>query len=246
VLPVWLLDWLPNAKLLTFIAFFLALVLFERLIAARPFAGWPRWGGNVGLGAVNAVMAVLLPFGPVIAAAWANAHGIGLAPLVDAPAWLEAAIILLVLDLVIYAQHRAFHQLRWLWPLHRYHHRDAAIDLSTGVRFNPAEILLSLVIKSAAVIALGAPVWLVLLFESLLTVMSLFSHSNIALPGWIDTPLRRVLVTPAYHLVHHGAQGDDMNRNFSSGLAIWDHLFGSYQQHLTSPVLGLRASETRI
>jgi len=134
-----------------------------------------------------------------------------------------------VLDAIIYFQHRLFHAVPALWRLHRMHHADLDFDVTTALRFHPVEILLSMVIKLAAVVALGAPPVAVLLFEVLLNASAMFNHANLRLPRWLDAPLRLVLVTPDMHRVHHSAIRVETDSNYGFSLACWDRLFGTYR-----------------
>lgn len=189
-----------------------------------------RWPANLGIAALNTVMLRLVAPGAAVGVAlWAAEAGIGLFNLVVVPNWLAVAACVLALDLLIYGQHVAFHKIAPLWRLHRMHHADLDIDVTTGARFHPVEILLSLGIKLAAVLALGAPPLSVLLFEVLLNATSMFNHANLALPSWLDRMLRLVLVTPDMHRVHHSWHRDETDSNFGFSLPWWDRLFGTYR-----------------
>ncbi|MGC3833834.1 sterol desaturase family protein [Moritella viscosa] len=140
-----------------------------------------------------------------------------------------------MLDAAIYFQHRLFHRVPALWRLHRMHHSDLDIDVTTAIRFHPIEIILSMLIKIAVIITLGVPVIAVVLFELLLNLTAMFNHSNIRLPAKIDRYMRNILVTPDMHRVHHSVNGHETNHNFGFCLPWWDHLFDSYQ---AQPKLG--------
>ncbi|MDQ6986571.1 MAG: sterol desaturase family protein, partial [Mariprofundaceae bacterium] len=145
--------------------------------------------------------------------------------------WGALALVVvsvLLLDLLIYAQHVLFHAVPVLWRLHKVHHADQEIDVSTGLRFHPIEILLSMLIKMAAVALIGAPVAAVFLFEIILNGMAMFNHSNVRLPLKLDIWLRRLLVTPDMHRVHHSVHQRETNSNYGFNLSIWDRLFGTY------------------
>jgi sterol desaturase/sphingolipid hydroxylase (fatty acid hydroxylase superfamily) len=208
---------------------FVAFALLEGLAPALP-ANRRRWPLNLALGLGNALLGrVLAVLGPVAAASWADAQGVGLLRLVELPAAAALILSIVLLDCAIYWQHRALHQWRWGWWLHRLHHADPAIDVSTGIRFHPGEILVSLLYKSTAVMLLGAPISAVIAFELYLALFSMAEHSNIRLPARWEGALRRIWVTPAMHRIHHSAHGDDHNHNYGFALALWDHLFSSYQ-----------------
>jgi sterol desaturase/sphingolipid hydroxylase (fatty acid hydroxylase superfamily) len=195
-----------------------------------------RWSNNLALVALDAAL-VRLVF-PLTVAAFAaimQARGWGLFHLTGLPVWIEGALVILLLDLAIWGQHRAFHHNPVLWRLHRMHHADLDFDVTTGLRFHPAEILISFAIKMALTAALGAPPMAVLLFELLLNASSLFNHSNIRLPAGVDRLLRLVVVTPDMHRVHHSAIRAETDSNFGFNLPWWDRLFGTYR---AQPALG--------
>ena len=142
---------------------------------------------------------------------------------------MEILLAVLALDLAIYLQHVMFHAVPLLWRLHRVHHADLDFDVTTGTRFHPFEIMLSLAIKAAAIFLIGAPVLAVLIFEIALNLTAMFTHSNIRMPKRADAVLRWFAVTPDMHRVHHSIYGDETNRNFGFNLPWWDHLFGTYR-----------------
>ena len=142
---------------------------------------------------------------------------------------VAALIGFLALDLAIYLQHVVFHKVPVLWRLHRMHHADLDIDVTTGVRFHPFEILISLLIKIAVILALGIPVVAVILFEVVLNVTSMFNHSNVSMPAWLDRALRFIVVTPDMHRVHHSILRRETDSNFGFNLPWWDRLFGTYR-----------------
>jgi len=159
----------------------------------------------------------------------AEEHGWGLLNVFPLPPWLALVVAVLALDLVIYLQHVMFHAVPLLWRLHRVHHADLDIDASTGVRFHTLEILLSLGIKMAAVVLLGASAMAVLVFEVLLNATSMFNHGNVRIPLGLDRYLRWVLVTPDMHRVHHSIVVAETNSNFGFNLSWWDCLLGTYR-----------------
>ncbi|MGK7294302.1 MAG: sterol desaturase family protein [Candidatus Wenzhouxiangella sp. M2_3B_020] len=171
---------------------------------------------------------------PVLAVGFAasvNASDAGLLGRVDAPFWLEFAIALIALDLAIYGQHRLFHRIPLLWRFHRVHHADRAFDLTTGVRFHPVEIALSMLIKFGVIGLIGAHPAAVLVFEIVLNLGSLWTHSDLALPARIDRRLRRLIVTPSMHRIHHSTLRHETDSNYGFHLSLWDRLFGSYTKH---------------
>jgi sterol desaturase/sphingolipid hydroxylase (fatty acid hydroxylase superfamily) len=189
-----------------------------------------RWFSNLAVAAID-VLAVrlLLPATAAGVALYAQAHGWGLLQLVAAPAWLAIVASVIVLDLVIYLQHVLFHAVPALWRVHRMHHADLDFDVTTGIRFHPIEIVLSMIVKFAAIAALGAPVAAVVLFEIALNASSLFNHGNVRLPRSLDRAVRFLFVTPDMHRVHHSLERAETNSNFGFGLSVWDRLFGSYR-----------------
>lgn len=222
----------PVLRLAAFALIFAAVATAEALAPWRrgPLGRRRRWPGNLGVLAVSAGLArVVFPVTVVGVAMIAEARGLGLFNAVGAPAWLAVPLSVVLLDLAIYAQHVVFHRVPALWRLHRMHHADTEFDATTGLRFHPVEILLSLGIKAAVVVALGAPPAAVLVFEILLNATSIFSHGNIALPRRIDAPLRMLLVTPDMHRVHHSALRAETDSNFGFCLPWWDRIFGTYR-----------------
>src|SRR6185437_10946435 len=213
-------------------AVFACLVLWEWLAPRRRLnAGRrPRWPANLGILAIDMVaVRLLVPTAAVGVALIAAARGWGLFPLLGLPGWAAIIAGVIALDLVIYAQHVVFHHVPALWRLHRMHHADLDIDVTTGVRFHPLEILLSLAIKMAAVAALGVPALAVLIFEVLLNATSMFNHSNVALPPRVEPVARWIVVTPQMHQVHHSAERAETDSNFGFNLPWWDRLFGTYR-----------------
>jgi sterol desaturase/sphingolipid hydroxylase (fatty acid hydroxylase superfamily) len=207
----------------------------RRLTAPR---GW-RWANNLALVALDSLcVRLLFPLAGVGFALLAQERGWGLFNVVGAPGWLAFAASFVLLDLVIWGQHVAFHRVPALWRLHRMHHADTDIDASTGLRFHPLEIVLSMVVKFAAVAALGAPPLAVLAFEVALNATSMFNHANLRLPARIDAALRRVVVTPDMHRVHHSVDPLETHSNFGFNLSIWDRLSGLYR---AQPALGHEA-----
>lgn len=189
-----------------------------------------RWMNNVGLIALDTLLVrLLLPAAALGAALFAAAHGWGLLHTITlAPAW-ATLLALLALDLAIYLQHVMLHAVPVLWRVHRVHHADLDFDVTTGVRFHPLEILLSVLVKCAAVVLIGASALAVVLFEVVLNATSLFTHGNVRLPPAGERVLRLVMVTPEMHRVHHSIEADETNSNFGFNLSWWDRLFGTYR-----------------
>lgn len=189
-----------------------------------------RWSNNLALVAIDTLL-VRLVF-PVVAvglAVIAQENGWGLLNQIGISDWVAIIIAILALDLAIYFQHVLFHAVPALWRLHRMHHADLEFDVTTGLRFHPLEILLSMLIKLAVVMALGPPAIAVLIFEVLLNASSLFNHSNIRLPLRIDAVLRLFIVTPDMHRVHHSIDPSESNSNFGFNVPWWDRILGTYK-----------------
>lgn len=189
-----------------------------------------RWGSNLGIVVLNTVLVRLtFPLLAVGLAVLAEQNGWGMLNTGELPLWLSVGVGVLALDLAIYLQHVVFHAVPALWRVHRMHHADLEFDVTTGVRFHPIEILLSMGLKLAVVAALGPPVVAVLIFEVLLNATSLFNHGNVRLPGWLDRRLRWLVVTPDMHRVHHSIHPEEANSNFGFNLPWWDRLLGTYR-----------------
>ncbi len=186
-----------------------------------------RWAANALLGALSFLAVWLLPLASMTAAAhWAAAQPFGLFNHLTLPLWLAVPLSVLALDLALYWQHRALHAAP-LWRLHRVHHLDPMLDVTSGVRFHPLEAAGSALYKSLIVLLLGAPVLAVAVSASLTLLASLFAHANIRLPARVERVARTLLITPALHRIHHSTLSDETRSNFGSVLWLWDRLFGS-------------------
>lgn len=189
-----------------------------------------RWFTNLSLVVIDtAVVRFSLPILPVGMAYMARAHGWGILNMIDLPAWVKIFLAVVVLDFVIYIQHVLFHYLPILWRLHRMHHTDLDLDVTSGNRFHPIEIVISIGIKLMAVALIGPPAAAVLLFEVVLNATSQFNHGNIRLPETADRWLRLFVVTPDMHRVHHSVVPRETNSNFGFNLPWWDRLCGTYR-----------------
>lgn len=227
----------PAIRLAAFILVFAVIALWELRSARRPtlinrFKRWPHNFMIVFCGSV--LLRWTLPVAAVGASVIATKHQWGLLHWILLPDWLVIVLSILLLDMTVYWQHRLFHAHPLLWRLHRMHHTDLHYDVTTGFRFHPIEILLSMVIKIAVVISLGAPPIAVLLFEILLNAAAMFNHGNIKLSDRTDQWLRRILVTPDMHRVHHSIVRHETDSNFGFCLPWWDRLFKTYQDQPTA------------
>jgi sterol desaturase/sphingolipid hydroxylase (fatty acid hydroxylase superfamily) len=199
-----------------------------------------RWTANLGIVLLNTVIVRLLfPAAAVGMAALSVDKGWGLLNNFNVPFWLAVPLAVVAMDFVIWLQHVMVHAVPALWRLHRVHHADLDYDLTTGARFHPLEIVLSMGIKFATIVLLGAPVLAVVIFEVLLSACAMFNHGNIRLPAALDRALRWFLVTPDMHRVHHSVEDDESNSNFGFNLTWWDRLFGTYREQPRAGQLGM-------
>lgn len=219
-------------RLGSFVAVLLLMTVWELLAPRRGLTvrKGPRWASNLGLVIVNTLCArVLIPLTAVSAAFVAQSHYWGVLHQVGWPNSVEVVIAVIALDFAIYLQHVMFHAVPLFWRLHMVHHADLDFDVTTGLRFHTIEILLSGVIKLAAVVVIGPAPAAVVLFEVLLNATSMFNHSNVRMPQRLDRLLRLVVVTPEMHRVHHSIIRQETNSNFGFNLPWWDRLLGTYR-----------------
>lgn len=233
-MPEWLHALVANEGPLRLGVFAGVLALLLVLQWLRPLRGdgrgQRRQATNLMLIALDTLL-LRLVF-PVLAVGLAlqfEAQGLGLLPRLGLPFWLDCVLAVLLLDLAIYWQHRWMHVVPMLWRLHRLHHSDTGFDVTTGLRFHPFEMAVSLVYKLTVVAALGAPPVAVLVFELLLSIGALFTHADFALPPALDRRLRWLLVTPSMHRIHHSTWRPETDSNYGFHLSIWDRLFRSYR-----------------
>ncbi|WP_439633543.1 sterol desaturase family protein [Glycocaulis sp.] len=222
----------PLLRLAAFAGVLAAMMVWE-LAAPRRRREIPRlvrWSNNLAVVVLDtAILRLAFPLLAVAFALWAEGAGWGLFNVLGAPLWLALPLSVLLLDLVIYGQHVMLHKVPVLWRFHRMHHADLEFDVTTGLRFHPGEIVLSMIIKLAVVGLLGAPALAVLVFEVLLNATSMFNHSNIRLPCGLDRVLRLFVVTPDMHRVHHSVLRHETDSNYGFNLPWWDRLFGTYR-----------------
>ncbi|MEX0960266.1 MAG: sterol desaturase family protein [Burkholderiales bacterium] len=225
-------------RIAAFAAVFGCMALWEWIAPARQglFPKRRRWSNNLALLALDAIVVRLLfPAAAIGVALLAEANGAGLLRVWNVPAWLAVLAGVVLLDLSIYLQHLLFHAVPALWRLHRVHHADPDFDITTGLRFHPIEIVLSMLIKSAAIFAFGPPVLAVLIFEVLLNALAVFNHGNVRVPARVESIVRWLVVTPDMHRVHHSKIERETNSNYGFNLSIWDRIFGTYRDQ---PALG--------
>lgn len=210
-----------------------------------------RWPGNLGMVVAGTLLVrVVAPAGVVTGALLAESRGWGALRAVDSPWMVAWPVSVLTMDMAVYVQHVLMHKVPWFWRLHRVHHADADLDVTTGVRFHPFEYLLSLGLKMGVAVTIGAPVGAVVLFEVLLNATSMFNHANLRLPAPLDRAVRLLLVTPDMHRVHHSLDRREADSNYGFNVPWWDHLFGTYRRdpllpHETMPlgVSGLSSAD---
>jgi sterol desaturase/sphingolipid hydroxylase (fatty acid hydroxylase superfamily) len=222
----------PLIRVGTFLAVFVVMALWEvlaprRLCEVRRLRRWPH---NLALLLVDVLLVrIVVPGAAIAVAVMGETQGWGLFNSVNFPSWLAVAIAILFLDLVIYFQHVTFHAVPVLWRLHRVHHSDTELDVTTGTRFHPIEILISTAFKCAAVAAIGAPPVAVFIFELLLNATAVFNHSNANIPSPVDRFLRWFVVTPDMHRVHHSISYNESSSNFGFNTPWWDRILGTYR-----------------
>ncbi len=221
-----------SIRLSIFFTVLLAMLVLESCFPARKskLTKRVRWLGNFSLLIISSVVArLLVPIGVTGIALYASSQELGLFNNINLSNWLIITLSVLLLDLMIYWQHRIFHLVPMLWRFHKVHHADSHIDASTGLRFHPIEILLSILLKGLAVLLLGVPAIAVIIFEVALNGFALFNHTNIRLPRWLEYPLRAILITQVLHRIHHSQVVEETNSNYGFSVSWWDRLFGSYK-----------------
>lgn len=217
-----------------FLGLFVLLAMAETLLPrrTRKHTRVRRWATNWGITVTNFIvlrfMQVIIPALAVGAALDAAGQGFGLFNQLSWPLWLEVVICILILDFAIWFQHLVTHKVPILWRLHRVHHADVDMDVTTAIRFHPVEIGLSMLLKIGLVYLLGPAAVAVILFEVILNGTAMFNHSNLRLPLWLDRCVRLVLVTPDMHRVHHSVHRHEHDSNYGFALSIWDRLCGTY------------------
>ncbi|HHT9106768.1 MAG TPA: sterol desaturase family protein [Candidatus Wujingus californicus] len=189
-----------------------------------------RWINNIGIVVINSfLLRIIFPSATVGVSVFAQKHGWGLFNHFQLPYWVAVVLSVVALDFIIYLQHVMFHAIPVFWRIHRMHHTDLDFDVTTGIRFHPMEILLSMLIKSAGVVVLGPPVLSVIIFEVALNATSMFNHSNVRMLRGVDRILRWFVVTPDMHRVHHSSLYYETNSNFGFNLPWWDRFLGTYR-----------------
>lgn len=240
---MFLVDQAVIFRLSFFLGIFLCMAIWERLAPRRNLtqSKFVRWINNLGLTFFNAgLVSILFSLAAVGTALLAQDKGWGLFNQIAGSIWLKGLISIFVLDLVIYTQHVVFHKVPVFWRLHRMHHIDLDIDVTTGSRFHPVEIVLSMLIKMGVVVVIGAPAWSVVIFEILLNGTSMFNHSNLHLNANKDKVLRLMLVTPDMHRVHHSVLIRETDSNYGFNFPWWDRLFKTYRDQPAAGHTGMK------
>jgi len=221
-----------NIRLGFFLGVFVVMAVWEMIAPKRRLVATKllRWSNNLALVFLNSfILRLLFPAAAVGMAVFAEQSGWGIFNYYDVYYPVAAIASVIIMDGVIYLQHVMVHAVPVLWRLHRVHHADPDIDVTTGSRFHPLEIILSMLIKFAVIIVLGPPIIAVIIFEILLNATAMFNHSNVHLNVTVDKYLRLFVVTPDMHRVHHSVEADETNSNFGFNLPWWDRLFGTYR-----------------
>ena len=237
-MPESIMQYETAIRLSAFFGVFAIMAVWEMLTPRRTLiiSKLTRWTSNLGIVFLNSIiLRLLFPATAAGVALFAVDHQWGVFNYYPAPYWLAVVLSVIALDLIIYLQHVIVHSIPALWRVHRVHHADLDYDLTTGARFHPFEIILSMVIKFASIIVLGVPVIAVLIFEVILNATAMFNHSNVRLPLGLDKVLRWFIVTPDMHRVHHSVEDDETNSNFGFSLPWWDRLLGTYRDQPRTP-----------
>ncbi|WP_349359784.1 sterol desaturase family protein [Stappia sp.] len=229
-------------RLVLFFGIFASMALVEVLLPRRDlsYGRSRRWITNLAIVASDtAILRIVFPMAAVGVALWASTNGYGLFAVADVPLWLAAVLGFVILDFAVWAEHWASHKIPLLWRIHKMHHADPDIDVTTALRFHPLEIVISMAWKAAVVLAFGIPVMAVLVFEVVLNGAAMFNHANVKLPAALDRVLRLVIVTPDMHRVHHSVIRRETDSNYGFNLSIWDRLFRTYTDQPSKGHLGM-------
>lgn len=228
----WIVEHAQYVRLGAFVVIFSTMAVMEILRERRELqtSKGQRWATNIGIIVTDSVvLRFVFPMGAIGMGYLAGDLGWGMFNVVSVPFWVAVLASFILLDFVVWLQHVVFHAVPALWKVHMMHHADLDFDVTTGTRFHPIEMVISMGIKAAAILLLGAPVFAILLFEVLLNGTSMFNHANLDIPKPVDRILRLFVVTPDMHRVHHSAKPKETNTNFGFNLPWWDYLFGTYR-----------------
>lgn len=218
-------------RLGSFLAIFALLTIWEisspkrKLLQLRYF----RWFCNIGLITISSILVrFIIPTAAVGIALHVEQEQLGFLNLYELPFIVKFILAFVLMDLAIYFQHVMFHALPLFWRFHRVHHSDLDCDITTGLRFHPFEMIISIIFKFLIITSIGAPVLAVVFFEIILNAASMFTHSNIKIPSVIESMVRWFIVTPDMHRIHHSIKENETNSNFGFFISIWDRLLGTY------------------
>ncbi|MCB1177702.1 MAG: sterol desaturase family protein [Leptospiraceae bacterium] len=243
-METWILENSNYIRLSIFLGIFFIFGILELIIPDhKPFVSRKeRWVSNIILvGLNNLILKIVLPFTSLMVADYVSKNQIGLFNLISIPYILKVVFAIILLDLIIYFQHVVFHKVPIFWKLHRMHHADLELDVTSGTRFHPIEIILSMLIKFASIYILGPSPLAVLLFEIILNGMAMFNHSNIKIYEPLEKFLGYLVITPSIHRIHHSIHHDELNTNFGFNLSIWDRLFNTLKlTYRDKLILGLK------
>ena len=218
-------------RLVSFISVFAVMAIWELIAPYRRlrYTRLQRWPHQLTLIVINSiVLKLLFPVAAIGSALWAASEGFGIMNMASLEYWVAIPLSIALLDLAVYGQHLVAHRWNWFWRIHRTHHIDTDYDLTTGLRFHPLEMVISMLYKMLFIVLLGAPTYGVLIFEIILSGSALFNHSNIGLPKKIEPLIRGLIVTPEMHRIHHSTLPNEHNSNYGFFLSCWDRLFQSY------------------
>jgi len=238
-----ILEHEAGIRLTFFIGVFLIMAIWEIKAPRRALtvSKTLRWVNNLGIVVFNTlIIRWLFPAAAVGVALFTQQQGWGLLNYYQVPDIIAVFLAVIAMDFIIYLQHVMVHAVPALWRLHRVHHADQDYDVTTGARFHPLEIILSMLIKFATIVVLGAPVIAVIIFEVILNALAMFNHANVGIPSTLDKVLRWFIVTPDMHRVHHSVEDDETNSNFGFNLTWWDRLFGTYREQPRGGQVGMR------
>lgn len=247
----------PQIRMAAFFGIFAVMALWEIFLPRRTKSvvdGKPvktsRWLSHGALTVLNSItLRLIFPAAAVGAALYAEEKGLGLFHVLDVPLLIAFVVSFLILDFAVWLEHWASHKLPILWRIHKMHHADVDLDVTSALRFHPLEIILSMFWKAAIVVALGAPAFAVLLFEVVLNGMAMFNHSNVKMPLWLDRIVRVIFVTPDMHRIHHSIHNQETDSNYGFNFAFWDRLFKTYtiepRDGQTNMVIGLDEHQDR-
>ena len=226
-----IIDNESTIRLSFFFCIFFIMAILESFFAKRTLSlsKSKRWLNNISLVFLNTlIIRVLFPTATVGVSIYAHDNSIGLFNIVDISIGSVIVLSIILLDLIIYWQHRLFHTINFFWKFHQVHHSDMDYDVTTGFRFHPIEIIFSMIIKFTFILILGVPVIAIICFEIILSTFAIFNHSNVHIANKADTILRYFLVTPNMHRIHHSICNQELNSNYGFNISLWDRIFKSY------------------